>query len=98
MPVHLGVSRFDSADDDLQGLAGQRVKLLRQLEDLIGFHLLLLSYINEPNEDPEKQAVTSFGDREDLHPAEENTVTLQAFACGALIQTDLYYCQKKKIK
>lgn len=94
MPVDLGVYWSDPADNDLQRLARQRVKLLRQLKDLMGFHLLLLSYIDKPNEDPEKQAVTSVGDREDLHPAGEHTVTLQAFTHRAPIQTDIRNSKK----
>lgn len=69
MPVDLGVGWFDPADDDLHGLSGQRLKLLRQLKDLMVFHLLLLPYVDKPNEDAEEQSVASVGDGEDLHPA-----------------------------
>ena len=77
MPVDLGISGFDPADNDLHSLAGERVELLRQLENLVGFHLLLLSYVNEPNRNPEKQAVAFFRDGQDLHPAKQNKVALQ---------------------
>lgn len=76
MPVGLRVGRFDPADDDLDGLAGQRVELLRELEDLMGFDLLLLSHVNKPNEDAEKQPITSVWDRQDLHPVAGSTVTV----------------------
>lgn len=73
VPVSLAVGRFDPADDDLHGLAGQRVELLWQQEDLVGFDLLLLSHVNKPNEDAEKQPLASLWDRQDLHPAAGST-------------------------
>lgn len=74
MPVRLCVRRFHPADDDLHGLIGQRVEHLRQLEDLMKLHFLLLSHINEANQDPEEEAVPSVWDRQELHPAGGNTV------------------------
>lgn len=73
MPVGLGVGGFDPADDDLHGLVGQRVKLLRELKDLMGFDLLLLSNVNKPSEDAEKQPVTSVWNGQELHPASTST-------------------------
>lgn len=90
MPIDLGVNWFDAADDDLHSLGGQRVELLWQLKDLMGFHLVLLSYVDKLNEDAEKQAVSSVWDRQDLYPARQHTVTLQTFSSRALIQTDLF--------
>lgn len=75
MPVSLAVDRFDPADDDLHGLARQRAEPIRELEDLVGFHLLLDSHVYEPNEDAEKQLVTPVRDGQDLHPAERSTQT-----------------------
>ncbi len=69
MPVGLGVDWFDPAHNDLNGLSRQRVELLRELKDLMGFDLLLLSHINKANKDAEKQPVASFWNRQDLHPA-----------------------------
>lgn len=62
MPVSLAVGRFDSADDDLHGLARQSVELIRELEDLVGFDLLFISHVNKPNKGTEKQPVTSVRD------------------------------------
>ncbi len=47
MPVSLGVDWFDPADEDLYGLVWQRVELLGELEDLMGFDLLLLPHVNK---------------------------------------------------
>lgn len=82
MPVGLSIHWFDLADDDLHGLAGQRVKLLRELQDLMGFDVLLLSHVNKPNKDAEKQLVPSLWDGQHLHPAAGSTHTLHTFICG----------------
>lgn len=42
--------------------------LLRELQDLVGLHLLRFSHINVENEGTEKQVVASVSDRQDLHP------------------------------
>lgn len=73
MPVCLCVDWFDPADEDLHGLVGQRVKLLREQEYLMGFDLLLLSHVNKPKQDAEKQPVPSVWYRQDLHPAAGST-------------------------
>lgn len=72
VPVSLAVSGFDPAEDDLHGLAGQVVKLLRELEDLEGSDLLLLPNVNKLNSDPGKQAVAPACHSQDLHPAAGN--------------------------
>lgn len=71
MPVDLAVARVDPADHHLHGLAGQRAEPLRQLEDLMGFDLLLVSHVDKPNEDGKEQLVGSGGGGggQDLHPA-----------------------------
>lgn len=71
MPVGLAVGRLDPAQDDLHGLAGQTLETLRQLKDLMGLDLLLLSHVDELNPDGEEEAVASVGDREDPHPVEK---------------------------
>lgn len=73
VPAGLRINWFDPADNDLYGLSRQRVKLLRQLEDLIGFHLLLLSHVNEASNYAEKQPAASVGHREELHPDRKQT-------------------------
>lgn len=73
VPAGLRINWFDPADNDLYGLSRQRVKLLRQLEDLIGFHLLLLSHVNEASNYAEKQSAASVGHREELHPDRKQT-------------------------
>lgn len=73
VPAGLRINRFDPADNDLYGLSRQRVKLLRQLEDLMGFHLLLLSHVNEASDYAEKQPAASVGHREELHPDRKQT-------------------------
>lgn len=49
VPVLLTVSRSDPADDHLHSLAGHRVVLPREIQDLVGLDFLRLSYINKPN-------------------------------------------------
>lgn len=73
VPAGLRINWFDPADNDLYSLFMQRVKLLRQLKDLMGFHLLLLSHVNEANKYAEKQPVASVGHREELHPDRKHT-------------------------
>lgn len=73
MPVDLGINRLGPADDNLHGLARQRLELLRQLKDLMRFHHHLHSYINEVDEDAVKQLVSSVWERQDLDPARQNS-------------------------
>lgn len=75
VPVGLSINWLDMTDNELHSLGRQRVKLLWQMKDLMGFDLLLLSHINEPNKDAKKQMVSCVQYRQDLHPANENTVT-----------------------
>lgn len=54
MPVRLCVTRLHLAQDHLHSLARQRVELLGQSQDLVGFDFFLVSDVNETNKDTEK--------------------------------------------
>lgn len=67
VPVLLTVSRSDPAHDHLHRLARQPLVLLRELQDLVGLHLLRLPHINVENHGGEEQAVAGVRDGQDLH-------------------------------
>lgn len=67
VPVLLTVGRPDPAHHHLHRLAGQPLVALRELQDLVGLHLLRLPHINVENHGGGEQAVAGVGDGQDLH-------------------------------
>lgn len=51
VPLDLAIGRLDVADHDLHRLAGQRVELLRQHQQLVGFDLPLVAHVDEADVD-----------------------------------------------
>lgn len=59
MPLDLAIGRFDVADDDLYRLAGQRVELLRQHQQLVGFNLPFVAHVDEADVDGMEELLLS---------------------------------------
>lgn len=70
MPLDLAIGRFNVADDDLYGLAGQSVELLWQHQQLVGFDLPLVAHVDEVDVDGIENPVLSppLWNWQDLHP------------------------------
>lgn len=68
VPVHLSVDGLHPAQDDLQGLGREAVKLGRQLQQLVSLHLLLTALVQEASLNAEEQTLAPLRDHGHLHP------------------------------